>query len=135
VADTIEDCRQPASVLVVDDDPDIRAMYGRRLGADGFDVSFAADGWQALVAASGPPAIILLDLRMPGMNGLEVLGRLKENPTTATVPVVILSNESDPDTMATCVRTGAVAWWSKSEVAPAELSRRVRELLSAAAVP
>jgi DNA-binding response OmpR family regulator len=122
-------------VLLVDDDPDLRAMYGGRLDADGFEVSFAADGWQALTAASGPLAIILLDLRMPGLNGLEVLGRLKENADTAAVPVVMLSNDSDPATMASCVRTGAVAWWSKSALVPAELSRRVRALLSVGEVP
>jgi CheY-like chemotaxis protein len=122
--------RHAARVLLVDDDPDIRALYGGRLCADGFDVSLAADGCQALAAAGGPPAIILLDHRMPGMNGLEVLGRLKENATTAAVPVVMLSNECDPAMQATCVRRGAVAWWRKSGLMPAELSRRVRELLA-----
>ena len=135
MAEAIEESRRPARVLLVDDDPDIRAMYGGRLGADGFDVALAANGSQALAAASGPPEIILLDLRMPGMNGLEVLGRLKENADTAAVPVVMLSNESDPATMARCVRTGAVAWWTKSALIPAELSRRVRALLEAVEVP
>lgn len=131
MADATDDLRPPARVLLVDDDPDVRAMYGGRLSADGFDVSFAADGREALGAARGPVAIVLLDLRMPGISGLEVLGRLKENASTAAVPVVMLSNESDPAMMATCVRTGAVAWWSKSALAPAELSRRVRALLGA----
>jgi CheY-like chemotaxis protein len=120
-----------ARVLLVDDDPDVRAMYGSRLCADGFEVSLAADGWQALAAVDSRPAIILLDLRMPGKNGLEVLDELKRNAGTANVPVVMLSNESDPATMATCARTGAVAWWSKSALPPAELCRRVRELLGA----
>jgi CheY-like chemotaxis protein len=118
-------------VLLVDDDPDIRAMYGNRLCADGFEVCLAADGWQALAALDRRPAIILLDLRMPGLNGLEVLDELKRNVSTADVPVVMLSNESDPAAMATCARTGAVAWWTKSAVPPAELCRRVRKLLDA----
>jgi CheY-like chemotaxis protein len=133
--DATADRPHPARVLLVDDDPDVRAMYGGRLGADGFEVSFAADGWLALAAASRPLAIILLDLRMPGLNGLEVLGRLKENADTAGVPVVMLSNDSDPVTRAACVRTGAVAWWSKSALVPGELSRLVRELLGASEVP
>jgi CheY-like chemotaxis protein len=116
-------------VLLVDDDPDIRAMYGGRLCADGFEVSLAADGTEALAAVAGRPAIILLDLRMPGKSGLEVLDELKRNASTADVPVVMLSNESDPATMATCARTGAVAWWCKSAVPPAEVCRRVRKLL------
>jgi two-component system response regulator MtrA len=125
----MEERGHPVRVLLVDDDPDIRVMYGGRLSADGFEVSFAADGHQALVAVADLPAMILLDLRMPGIDGLEVLDQLKRNATTARVPVVMLSNESDPATIATCVRGGAVAWWSKSALAPAELSRRVRELL------
>lgn len=116
-------------MLLVDDDPDIRMMYGGRLCADGFEVALAADGLQALAAVDGRPDVILLDLRMPGMNGLEVLDELKRNPRTADVPVVMLSNESDPATKATCARTGAVAWWCKSSVPPAELSRRVWKLL------
>ena len=71
-----KECGPERRVLLVDDDPDIRAMYGARLSADGFEVSFAADGHEALAAATDRPAMILLDLRMPGPNGLEVLGRL-----------------------------------------------------------
>lgn len=135
MADAVVDLGSPARVLLVDDDPAIRALFGGRLIADGFEVSFAADGWQALAAVGAPLALILLDLRMPGMNGLEVLRELKRNARTAHVPVVMLSNECDPATQATCARTGAVAWWSKSAVVPAELSRRVRALLSPGPVP
>src|SRR5689334_7345294 len=92
LADTMVQHGRPAHVLLVDDDPDIRALYGGRLRADGFEVSVAADGRQALAAAAGPPTIILLDLRMPGMDGLEVLDALKRNANTAAVPVVMLSN-------------------------------------------
>lgn len=129
MANATEENGRRTRVLLVDDDPDIRTMYGGRLCADGFEVSLAADGSEALAAVAGRPAIILLDLRMPGMNGLEVLDELKRNASTAGVPVVMLSNESDPAAMATCARTGAVAWWSKSAVPPAELCRRVRKLL------
>src|SRR5437660_7040809 len=135
LADTMLQRGRSSHVLLVDYDPDIRSLYGGRLRADGFEVSLAADGRQALAAAGGPPTIILLDLRMPGMDGLEVLDALKRNASTAAVPVVMLSNECDPATRATCVRSGAVAWWTKSAVAPCELSRRVRELLSPGPIP
>jgi DNA-binding response OmpR family regulator len=119
----------PASVLFVDDDPAMRAIYGTRLRADGFDVRLAEDGEQALRAATGQPDIIILDVRMPGMCGFEVLRRLKCDASSAPVPVVMLSNECDLDAMTTCREMGALAWWRKYEVQPAELSRRVRELL------
>ena len=122
-------------MLLVDDDPDIRAMYGARLSADGFEVSFAADGHEALAAATDRPAMILLDLRMPGPNGLEVLGRLKRSAATADVPVVMLSNDGDAATMALCAQAGAADWWSKCQLTPAELSRRVGGLLGRATSP
>lgn len=130
LASAVDERGHPGRVLLVDDDPDIRAMYGCRLRADGFHVSFAANGKQALAAVADRPCMILLDLRMPGMNGIEVLGQLKGDASTACVPVVMLSNDSDPAAIAACVRIGAAAWWCKSALVPAELSRRVQALLA-----
>lgn len=121
-------CRQ-MSVLFVDDDPDMRTMYGTRLRADGFHVRFAADGPEALDAAARQPDLVLLDVRMPGMDGLEVLRRLKGDAAVARVPVIMLSNEREETSVSRARAMGAVAWWTKLDVLPAELSRRVGELL------
>lgn len=121
---------QPPSVLFVDDDPDMRTMYGCRLRADGFEVRFAADGQAALDAAADPLDLVLLDMRMPGMDGLEVLRRLKGDAGMAGVPVVMLSNEREETSIRRARAMGAVAWWTKLDVLPAELSRRVGALLS-----
>jgi two-component system, OmpR family, response regulator ResD len=126
---TLLDHGQPPCVLFVDDDPDMRAMYGGRLRADGFDVRFAADGPAALDAAARPLDIVLLDVRMPGMDGLEVLRRLKRDAGMAEVPVVMLSNECEEAAIGRARAMGAVAWWTKIDVLPAELSRRVGALL------
>jgi two-component system chemotaxis response regulator CheY len=125
----LEQREQPRSVLLVDDDAEIRTLYGCRLVADGFQVLYAADGRQALDAASRPLGLILLDVRMPVMGGLEVLRQLSDGANAAEAPVVMLSNETDDDAVAACRTLGAVAWWRKCEVVPAELSRRVRELI------
>jgi CheY-like chemotaxis protein len=117
------------TVLFVDDDPDIRTMYGGRLRADGFHVRFAADGPQALDAAERQPDLVLLDVRMPGMDGLEVLRRLKGDAGMAAVPVVMLSNEREEACVSRARAMGALAWWTKLDVVPSELSRRVGELL------
>lgn len=119
-------------ILVVDDDPAMRLLYGRRLQLDGHEVLTAGDGPQALAAASAGLALILLDVRMPGMSGLEVLRRLKRDVTTACVPVVMLSNECDADVITSALAVGALAWWSKIGVVPSELSRRVNRLLDLA---
>lgn len=117
-------------MLLVDDDADMRTMYGRRLMADGFDVRFAADGPQALDAANRSLDLVLLDVRMPGMDGLEVLRRLKDDAGMAGVPVVMLSNEREESSARRARAMGAAAWWTKLDVVPAELSRRVENLLS-----
>ena len=102
MTDTLDHPGVPASVLLVDDDPDMRTMYGSRLRADGFEVVFAADGPEALSAARRPFGLVLLDVRMPGMGGVEVLRRLKDDAGAAPVPVVMLSNEGDAATMSAC---------------------------------
>jgi CheY-like chemotaxis protein len=117
----------------VDDDPDMRTMYGGRLVADGFEVRLAADGPEALDAASRPLDLVLLDVRMPGMDGLEVLRRLKGDAGMAAVPVVMLSNEHEESSVRRARAMGAVAWWTKFDVVPAELSRRVGDLLGSSA--
>ena len=130
MADSPAERLHPISVLLVDDDPDMRTMYGRRLMADGFDVRFAADGPEALHAAHRSLDLVLLDVRMPGMDGLEVLRRLKGDAGMAAVPVVMLSNEREESSVQRARAIGAAAWWTKCDVVPAELSRRVGHLLS-----
>ena len=85
-----------ATVLVVDDDPAIRFLLFRVLLEEGYRVETAADGKQALDAiAKRLPDLILLDVDMPGINGLEVCRRLKESPRTRLVPVVIVTAQGD----------------------------------------
>lgn len=129
MAEALERHGHPISVLFVDDDPTMRTMYGARLEADGFEVRFAADGPAALDAANRSLDLVLLDVRMPGMDGLEVLRRLKDDAGMAGVPVVMLSNEDEESSVRRARAMGAVAWWTKCDVVPAELSRRVGHLL------
>jgi two-component system OmpR family response regulator len=78
------------SVLVVDDEPDIRAIASISLGKVGrWQVTAVADGYAALEqAAALQPSVILLDMMMPGMDGLETLLRLREDSRTAGIPVL-----------------------------------------------
>jgi signal transduction histidine kinase/DNA-binding response OmpR family regulator len=79
-------------VLVVDDDDDLRRLLVERLHADGLRASGAAGGGEALqLIASRPPALVLLDLAMPELDGWEVLRRLRADPRTAELPVIVLS--------------------------------------------
>jgi PAS domain S-box-containing protein len=79
-------------VLVVDDDPNVRPLLVRILQRHGMQVSNARDGYEAIAAAEEQrPDVILLDLKMPGLDGFEVLRRLKSRPETAAIPVIILT--------------------------------------------
>ncbi|MEX1177133.1 MAG: response regulator [Nitriliruptor sp.] len=81
-----------ARVLIVDDDEDIRTYLDVTLALDGFEVIEAESGQQALdQARRGDPDLILLDVMMPGMDGLEVLRRLREDARTAHLPIVLLT--------------------------------------------
>lgn len=79
-------------ILVVDDDPDFLELVEYYLRLSGFRVSLADNGPEALEKAKkSPPAVILLDTTMPGMDGLEVLSELRYDPVTEMVPVFMLT--------------------------------------------
>jgi CheY-like chemotaxis protein len=79
-------------VLVVDDDASVRSLFVRMLQRHGLLVSNASNGYEALsLAAQQRPDVILLDYKMPGLDGFEVLRRLKGQPATAAIPVIILT--------------------------------------------
>jgi CheY-like chemotaxis protein len=88
------------TVLVVDDDPGIVALVGEALGAGGYRV-LAAEGAQALrLAHEERPEVILLDLQMPRMGGEEVCRRLRAEPATAAIPIVLMSADDRPGSAA-----------------------------------
>ena len=80
-------------ILIVEDDADLRSVEAEVLGAEGFDVRTASDGIEALEAieASGTPALILLDLRMPRLNGWDLAARLRANDRLRSVPIVVVA--------------------------------------------
>jgi DNA-binding response OmpR family regulator len=80
------------TILVVDDDPEIVTMLSLRLGKRGYRVLTAVDGVQALIAAKRErPALVILDVMMPGKNGWEVARALKQDPVTEAIKVVMLT--------------------------------------------
>lgn len=82
-------------ILVVDDDPDIRDMMELVLAMRGYEVMSAGDGIDALALLQrGPrPALVLLDLMLPHVDGIEVVRAMKSDPTLAPIPVVIISGD------------------------------------------
>jgi DNA-binding response OmpR family regulator len=83
-------------VLVVDDEPDIRALIVHHLTQDGFRCRTAADGSEALARLrAGTPDLIVLDLMLPGIDGLEVTRRVRAEPAWAAVPIIMLTAKAE----------------------------------------
>jgi CheY-like chemotaxis protein len=84
--------KEQASILVVDDDPEIVAMLTTRLGHRGYKVFTASDGHRALeLAKREKPALVLLDVMMPGKSGWEVARALKQDPLTQGIKIVMVT--------------------------------------------
>jgi putative two-component system response regulator len=115
-------------VLVADDTESIRALFRKVLMADGHEVLSAADGAAALdVVQSQQPDVVLLDVTMPHVDGLEVCRRLKADPTTRLTPVVLVTGQTDLSDRIRGLEAGADEFLSKP-VHPHELRARVRSL-------
>lgn len=120
-----------AKILIVEDDPLMSRMYQKAFTFEGFEVEVASDGQEGLAKAGQvTPTLILLDIMMPKMNGLDVLKSLKANPTTAKVPVIVLTNLAGQHDAETALSLGAVKYIVKSEFEPKQVTDMVKEILA-----
>jgi phosphate regulon transcriptional regulator PhoB len=119
----------PSRVLIVEDEPDIRELVVHHLKREGYQVSAAASGEEALrQVQAAPPDLVLLDLMMPAMDGLEVCRRLRQDPATATLPIVMLTAKGDEVDRVLGLEIGADDYVVKP-FSPKELLARVRAVL------
>jgi len=120
------------TVLVVEDTELLRRIYADRLAADGYNVVTAADGLEALAAVrSGDVDLILLDLILPRVSGLEVLETVKKDPRLRDIPVVVLSNLGQDEDVERCIALGAADYLVKNDSRPADVSDKIKLILTA----
>lgn len=99
---------RPGHVLVVDDDPINRALLTKNLEHDGHRATAVDNGFAALSALEAdPPDVVLLDVLMPGLDGVEVLARMKSDERLRHIPVIMISGVEDTDAIVRCIETGA----------------------------
>jgi CheY-like chemotaxis protein len=116
-------------VLAADDDPDILSLIKLTLQRAGCEVVTAPDGRAAFeLAVARPPAMAVVDLSMPHMNGLELTAALRREPATASIPIVILTAAVQASDVAAAEAAGATAH-IKKPFSPRDLRERVAALL------
>jgi len=120
-----------AIILITEDDPLMSRMYQKIFTFEGYEVVMAGNGEEGLEKTrSTKPTMILLDVMMPVMNGLEMLEKLKADPDTKKIPVIMLTNLAGQQDAETALSRGAVKYIIKSEHDPKEIADMVKEVLS-----
>jgi DNA-binding response OmpR family regulator len=120
-----------STVLVADDDDDIRHLIGMKLRRAGYTVEVAGDGVEALeLARRTRPDLIVLDVMMPGKSGIEVTRELASDTALRQVPILLLTALASSRDISDGLEAGAAAYFQKP-FSPSELLDRVEELLRA----
>jgi two-component system, OmpR family, response regulator len=117
----------PKSILVVEDDKFLRELLTKRLADEKFEVHAAIDGEESFkILNSSKVDLILLDIILPGVNGFEILKRLKEDPTIASIPVMMLTNLGQQSDMERGKDLGAEDYMVKADFTPREIIERIK---------
>jgi DNA-binding response OmpR family regulator len=121
------------TILLAEDDIILSELYSDRLKQEGFNVVHASNGEDALrFVEEYHPSLIILDIMMPKMNGLDVLKALKENPETETIPVIIVTALVQEIEKISKMMAQADAYVVKSEVLPGQIIEIVKQKLGEA---
>jgi len=116
-------------ILVVEDEPDIASLLEYNLGREGYSVSVVSDGEEAVdrIVAEAPD-LVLLDLMLPGLDGLEVCRRIKQDPATRNVPIIMVTAKGEESDLVLGLGLGADDYVTKP-FSPKEVLARVRAVL------
>lgn len=120
-----------AKILIVEDYSVLARMYQKKFTDDGYEVAVALDGEQGLQRVEGfKPDLILLDIMMPKMSGLEMLKKLKEDPRTSAIPVILLTNVGGgQEVLEKGLELGAVAYLVKTDYPPRQVVDYVEDII------
>jgi DNA-binding response OmpR family regulator len=121
-------------VMLVEDDPLLVRMYEKAFGLLGYDIELAfngEDGFKKIKEAKEKPTVILSDVMMPKMNGLEMLKKIKGDDELKNIPLVLLTNLAEEKDAIAGLTLGAIAYLVKSQYSPKEIVEKLKEVVTA----
>lgn len=121
-----------SKILLIEDDKFLRELIIQKLGREGYEVAEAPEGEAGLLKMKEEkPDLVLLDLILPGIDGFEVLNRMKKDPDLKSTPVIILSNLGQRDDVQKGVDLGAEDYLIKAHFTPGEIVEKIKITLEA----
>ncbi len=117
-------------ILIIEDDRFLRELMSRKLEEEGYEVFEAINGEQGLKQAKeNKPDVILLDVMMPGINGFEVLSKIKGDSVLSLIPVIMLSNLDQKEDAEKALKLGAADYLVKAHFTPGEIIEKIQKVL------
>ena len=117
-------------ILIIEDDPTISQMYRMKFETDGFDVKMASNGKIGVdLVKSFKPDIVLLDIKMPEMNGAEALDKIRKTDEGKTVPVVVLTNLGEEEAPQEMRSLGIHSYIVKANYTPRQVVAHIKSVI------
>jgi len=115
------------NILIIEDDEFLRGLISKKLASEGFAVISAIDGEKGIEKAREQnPDLILLDLLLPNVDGYEVLQKMKENPATSHIPIIVVSNLGQSEDIDKAMKLGATDFLIKAQYTAEEIVNKVK---------
>ncbi len=121
---------EQTKILLIEDDPFLLSMYSTKFELEGFKVFVADDGAKGFdMVKRELPDLVLLDIKLPKMNGFEVLKKIKEDLSLKSIPVILLTNSSQKEERDKGLGLGAVDYLVKAHFMPSEVVGKIKKVL------
>lgn len=117
-------------ILIIEDDKFLRELIVQKLSKEGFEIEEAVDGEEGVKKIKEvAPDLVLLDLILPGIDGFEVLTKVKDDSSLAQIPIIILSNLGQKEDVERGLKLGAVDYLIKAHFTPGEIIVKIKAVL------
>ena len=124
-----------AKIIIVEDDKTLAEIYKQKIEGGGHTVEIVEDVSAVATITAAQPNLVILDILMPKVNGLDILREIKANAQTASIPVLLLTNVAEDASVAKGLEYGAYGYLLKSETTPDQILPRVARTLEETSPP